>query len=478
VRISVGRPRIPDPSWGGPLARVCSGGPESTRGGLPGGAFLAHRPRKGQTAGQRPAGASLNDEICHAALGTTVGGAVLSDLLTRVAAVAPLALSADEARRAALRAQGFLGAAGSGYRRGGVRSLVSRLGAIQLDTISVLARSHELVAYARLGPVGRAAVEDAYWNRGASFEYWAHAACILAVQEWPVYAFRRRAWRARGWSLDPTRASTRAEILARLAAEGPLTATELGGAKRGGPWWDWSEVKIAVEQLLDVGDVVVTRRRGWRRVYDLPERALPAAVLTEDLDDETCLTRLVEDSGRCLGVADVADLADYHRLRRADVRRVVGGTSLVPVNVAGWSGPAWASPDALAAASRPGDGSPRGHHRTTLLSPFDSLVWDRARTERIFGFTHRLEAYVPKPKRVHGYFAMPLLAGGRLQGRVDPRRDGKTLVAAQVSLERGGAVAPMAQALADAANWVGCDAVAVEQVLPETYAAQLRTALR
>lgn len=342
---------------------------------------------------------------------------------------------------------------------------------MQLDTISVLARSHELVAYSRLGAVGRAAVEDAYWHGGAAFEYWAHAACVLPVREWPTYAFRRRRWRARGWSADEARAVTRRGVLARLGTEGPLTATELGGAKRGGPWWDWSEVKIAVEQLLDVGEVVVTQRRGWRRVYDLPARALAPELLGEEPDDETCLTRLVEDSGRCLGVANVGDLADYHRLGRAQVLAALPRTSLVPVTVAGWTGPAWAHPDALAALGL------RGRHRTTLLSPFDSLVWDRRRTQRVFGFTHRLEAYVPRPKRVHGYFAMPLLAGGRLQGRVDPRREGRTLVAAQVSLDRPGAVEPMAAALREAASWVGCDAVALERVSPAEYAGPLRRAL-
>lgn len=136
---------------------------------------------------------------------------------------------------------------------------------------------------------------------------------------------------------------------------------------------------------------------------------------------------------------------------------MIADSGLVPVTVAGWGKPAWADPEALATA-------PRGRHRTTLLSPFDSLVWERARTERIFGFAHRLEAYVPKPKRVYGYFAMPLLSGGRLLGRVDPAREGRTLVAKQVSLETSKAVLPMAQALREAAEWVGCSDVRVERV--------------
>ncbi|KWX10888.1 cytoplasmic protein, partial [Carbonactinospora thermoautotrophica] len=193
-----------------------------------------------------------------------------------------LSLSADEARRIALRAQGLLGAPD---RRAGVAGLLRRLGAVQLDTISVLARSHELVPYARLGAVGRATVETAYWANGGgsavAFEYWAHAACVLPVEEWPYFAFRRRAFRRRGWRWHRVPERTCADVLARLRAEGPLTATELGGAKNGGPWWDWSDTKIAIEWLLDLGEVVCVARRGWKRVYDLPERALPASVLDD-----------------------------------------------------------------------------------------------------------------------------------------------------------------------------------------------------
>lgn len=366
-----------------------------------------------------------------------------------------VSLSADEARRIALRAQGFLGAPD---RRGGVRGVLRHLGAVQLDTISVLARSHELIPYARLGAVGRPAVEAAYWSDRHAFEYWSHAACILPIEEWPHFAFRRRARRARGhrWHvLEDKERSTRT-VLDRLRAEGPLTSTELGGAKNGGEWFEWSETKIAVEWLLDTGEVVCAERRGWKRVYDLPERAVPDALLHDDLDDHECLRRLVALAGRSLGVGTRADIADYHRLAGAQFDAVVEESGLVPVEVAGWSKPAWADPAALGT-------TPRGRHRTTLLSPFDSLVWDRPRTERIFGFTHRLEAYVPKPKRIHGYFAMPLLAGGQLRGRVDPAREGTTLVARQLSLTDPSAARPMAEALREAASWVGCDTVRVER---------------
>ncbi|ANH91817.1 MULTISPECIES: winged helix-turn-helix domain-containing protein [unclassified Streptomyces] len=363
-------------------------------------------------------------------------------------------LSADEARRIALRAQGLLGAPD---RRSGVRGVLRHLGAVQLDTISVLARSHELIPYARLGAVGRTTVEQAYWTGTHAFEYWSHAACVLPIEEWPHFAFRRRAYRGRPHWNHRLPGGTYDQVIKQLTTEGPLTATELGGAKRTSDWWDWSGTKVAVERALMYGEVVCVERRGWKRVYDLAERAVPAALLHDELDDTECLRRLVGLAGRSLGVGTRADIADYHRLKGDQVDAVIADSGLVPVTVEGWGRPAWADPEALATP-------PRGRHRTTLLSPFDSLIWDRARTERIFGFTHRLEAYVPKPKRVHGYFAMPVLAGGRLVGRVDPAREGRTLVAKQVTLDGPKAVPAVAQALVEAAGWVGITDVRVERV--------------
>jgi uncharacterized protein YcaQ len=400
-----------------------------------------------------------------------------------------LSVSADEARLLTLRAQGLLGA---DSRRGGVPAMLRRLGAVQLDTISVLARSHELVAYARLGPVPRERIERAYWHprQPAAFEYWSHAACVLPLEEWPWYAFRRRALRARGKRWHQSHERTCAEVLARLRAEGPLNATQLGGAKAGGPWWDWSETKIAVEWLLDVGEVICVRRDGWRRVYDLPERVLPGELLDRDPADAECLAHLAGVAARALGVVTRPDLIDYHRLRELTDRQArhaeLAGESalaagLTPVEIevpAAGAGrkpastvvPGWADPAALAEA-------PRGRHRVTLLSPFDSLLWDRKRTRRMFGFEHSLEAYVPKAKRVHGYYTMPLLAGGRLLGRVDPVRQGQTLVARQLSLDSAAAVTPMARALREAAEWVGCSAVEVGRVNRPDLESRLRHAL-
>jgi uncharacterized protein len=287
-------------------------------------------------------------------------------------------------------------------------------------------------------------------------------------------------------------------VLARLRAEGPLTATQLGGAKAGGPWWDWSDVKIAVEWLLDTGDVICARRTGWRRVYDLPERVLPGELLNAEPSDLECLAYLAGVTARALGVVTQADLIEYHRLNyltseKSQHTRLVAeaaqAAGLTPVTIAGSQGsrgsgvsrgsggsrgsPGWADPAALAEDRA----AIRGRNRVTLLSPFDSLIWDRKRTRQMFGFEHSLEAYVPKHKRVHGYFTMPLLAGGQLAGRVDPAREGKTLIARKVSLERASAAEPMAQALREAASWVGCDDVRLEQIEPPQHASRLAAAL-
>ncbi|QNP72363.1 YcaQ family DNA glycosylase [Streptomyces roseirectus] len=382
-------------------------------------------------------------------------------------------LTADEARRIALRAQGLLG---TPDRKAGPRGTLRHLGAIQLDTISVLARSHELIPYARLGALPRKEVESAYWTPDSptgphAFEYWSHAACVLPIEEWPHFAFRRRAYRNRPHWNHPLPDGVYDQVVKQLRAEGPLTATDLGGAKKTSEWWDWSGTKVAVERALMYGEVVCVERRGWKRVYDLAERAIPAHLLHDDLDDRECVRRLVALAGKALGVGTRADIADYHRLRADQFDDVVEDSGLVPVTVEGWGKPAWADPQAL-------ETPPRGRHRTTLLSPFDSLIWERARTERIFGFTHRLEAYVPKPKRVHGYFAMPVLSGGRLVGRVDPARENGTLVAKQVSLDGAKAVPAVAQALVEAASWVGYRDIRIERVDPPELHEALTTETR
>ena len=404
-------------------------------------------------------------------------------------------LSADEARRAALWAQGLLGTTASrrslAARESAVVDMLEHLGAVQLDTISVLARSHELVAYARLGAIGRTAVESAYWNGDTAFEYWSHAACILPMSEWPWFAFRRRHHVRRGctWRDAPSAKDLKA-VLKGLADDGPQTVSDLGGGRLGGEWWSWSGTKVALEWHLLVGDVVVTQRSKWKRVYDLTERAVPEELREQrgwvddagvhGPSDEECIRRLVMLGGHSVGVGTASDIADIHRLGITETLAHVDDTDLVEVSVRGWGQRAWASPSALDWLGTSG----HARSRTTLLSPFDSLVWNRDRMERLFGMEHRIEAYTPAAKRVHGYFAMPVLHAGSLVARVDPAREKGTLVAKRVTLETTrtgapvkGAVDGTARALREAATWVDAESIRVDEVVPGSAARALRAAL-
>jgi uncharacterized protein YcaQ len=388
----------------------------------------------------------------------------------KIASPASNTLSSREATRVALYAQALRGPRFAG----GARGLVHNLRGVQLDTISVLARSHELVAYARLGAIPRRKIESAYWGtNNEAFEYWSHAACVLPLELWPAYAAKRRARTERGfrWHELKDQEKSCSGVLDRLRDEGALTSRELGGAKKGGTWWDWSEVKIAAEWLLDTGVVVCRERRGFERVYDLAQRAIPAALYNADLDNEACARVLVASGLRAMGVATAVDLGAYHGMHVKEVRSALLSLSPPEVRVEGWRDVAYLSEDA-AAGLRSGL---RG--RTVLLSPFDSLLWDRARLERLFHTTYRLEAYTPAAKRVVGYFAMPVLVGDRIVGLVDPKRVGDTLHARHVVITVPSAIDHVAVALREAASWVGCANVVVDRVTPPTSLQSLRTSL-
>ena len=346
---------------------------------------------------------------------------------------------------------------------------------MQLDTISVLARTHELVPYSRLGAIGRKPVHDAYWGRPPqAFEYWGHLASVIPVETWPWMAAKRRRWRKRREKEGTAVAKQKKAALQMLRHRGALTISDLGGARQGGGgWWDWSPMKMALHEMFTTGEVVCVERRGWRRVYELAEEAIPSDLLQLDPTDAECSAHLVGLAGERMGVATLADLANYWWMRNAEAAIGIEAAGLVPVQVQGWDKPAWAHPTALDAL-RSGI---KGRHRTTLLSPFDSLIWFRERTERLFDFHLRLEAYVPKPNRIHGYFVMPVLVGGRLVGRVDPKREGNTLVVKQLSAEARHATA-IAGALAETASWVGCDWVALERLEPAALANPIRLELQ
>lgn len=389
-----------------------------------------------------------------------------------------------QAQGAAIAAQGL--AASSALHS--VDQVLNTLGAVQLDTISTLARSHELVAHARIDGLDRAIIEASLWGDPPhTFEYWSHAACILPSEMMPYFAFRRRYFRRRGarWHDVPSRATLNA--IRRRLADGPATATQLGGARRGGAWWDWSEAKVGVEWLLDIGEVVCTQRVGWRRVYSLraTDEQHSGWVMRDGVygpSDEECIQALVSRSLRTLGVGSLSDVIDVHRLAgqgsstkivTAALARLVSDGDAVPVSVTGWTEPAYMWSGFTPRAER---------GRTTLLSPFDSLVWHRDRVSRLFGMDYRLEAYTPAARRVYGYFAMPVLHGSSLIARVDPTKTdrGRVMHAARVTMQPSHSAADVTAvgtALIRAAGWIGATAVTVGDVVPASAARVLRKAV-
>ena len=340
-------------------------------------------------------------------------------------------LSAAEARRIALAAQGLAGPrpAGAADTAAMLRQ-IARLGLVQIDSVSAVVRSHYLPLFSRLGPYPRPELDRLAYEgrRRRLFEYWGHEASLLPVATQPLFRWRMARARAgkgiyRGIADFAREQSGFVDrILGEIRDRGPLSAGELAEGGRGeGGWWGWSQGKLALEYLFWSGLVTTGTRRGFERVYDLPERALPRAVLAAPTPEPAAAQReLLGLAARALGVATAADLRDYFRLDVADVparlAELAEAGELIPVAVEGWRQQAW-----LHASARP----PRRAEACSLLSPFDSLVWERARTERLFGFRYRLEIYTPAHKRIHGYYVLPFLLGDRLAARVDLRSDRK-----------------------------------------------------
>lgn len=336
-------------------------------------------------------------------------------------------LSLKAARRVALAAQGFGASWPAAVNAGHLRRTVDRLSLHQIDSVNVLVRAHYLPAFSRLGVYDRSLLDRAAWGsraRRTLFEYWAHEASLLPLELHPLLRWRMaEAERGDiGWrSLRAFASERRREadaVLDRIRTEGPMAASDF--EKGGGGWWGWSDAKQALEWLFWAGLVTAaTRKSSFERMYDLPERVIPAAILARPTPAPADAKRvLVERSAAALGVATATDLRDYFRLdpasARAAITDLVEGGVLIPVAVEGWKQPAFFHRDARV---------PRRIRAAALLAPFDPLVWERSRTERLFDFRYRIEIYTPADKRVHGYYVLPFLLDERLVGRVDLKAD-------------------------------------------------------
>jgi uncharacterized protein YcaQ len=380
-------------------------------------------------------------------------------------------LSLAEARRVALAAQLFVPPRGAPKNAAALGKIVHRLGAVQIDSVNVLVRSHYLPIYSRCGSYAPELLERAAYDGSRSvFEYWGHEASFLPVELFPLFRWRMdRARNGEGtWKRLRRYATSHKDLvtsaLEQIRERGALGASELADCgKSKGSWWGWSQGKEILEWLFWIGDVTTARRRNFERLYDLTERVLPEQVRNVSAPSpEQARRELMAVSARALGVGTARDLRDYFRLPAEDaslrIAELVEEGTLQPVSVEGWKQQAYLHKDAVC---------PRRADVSALLSPFDSLIWERQRTERLFDFHFRLEIYTPIHKRLHGYYVLPFLLGDRLVGRVDlkaNRQDGRLEVrggSAEKGVRVGQIVAPMRAELDQLARWLKLDGVAV-----------------
>lgn len=380
-------------------------------------------------------------------------------------------LSAKDARRIALAAQGFGRPRPASPGKRHLMSTIEALGVVQIDSVNVVSRSHYLPLFSRLGSYDRTLLEDLAWGKKPALsEYWAHEASLTPFSTHPLLRWRMQdaldgvgVWKNVSAFLR-SHADFIDQALAAVAERGPLAASELEiGAKGEGGWWGWSEGKRAMECLFWTGRLTTATRRGsFERVYGLPERVLPKAILDTPTPSraEAC-RELLKISARAMGVATERDLRDYFRLGVTDARdgvaSLVADGTLTKVDVKGWDAPAYLWPEAR---------RPRSVKGAALLSPFDNLIWFRERTERMFGVRVRLEIYTPAHKRTHGYYVLPFLQDEAITARVDLKADrkaGKLLVlAAHAEPDANDdTAARLAEELALMASWLGLSGVEV-----------------
>jgi hypothetical protein len=380
-------------------------------------------------------------------------------------------LSAAQARRIAIAAQGFTDAkpAAAPTRRH-LHKVLDRIGVIQMDSVNVVVRTHYLPTFSRLGAYSQALLEKEAWGRKPSlFEYWGHEASLMPLALHPLMRWRmERARAGETWSglanFRRSRADYIDNILAQIEQRGPVTGGDFTDGTKGKPgWWEWSDGKRALEWLFWAGFITTKTRRGFERVYDLTERVLPAAIVDAPTPSEEDAHRaLLMIAAKAMGVATEGDLRDYFRMpvaqTRARLAELVEDGSLTRVGVKGWDRPAYLHPEARL---------PRRVKAQALLSPFDNLIWRRERAEELFGIRIRLEIYTPAHKREHGYYVLPFLQGEAITARVDLKSDRQAgvLRVQAAHLESGAdaeAVAPaLAAELAAMAGWLGLGSVAV-----------------
>jgi uncharacterized protein YcaQ len=383
-------------------------------------------------------------------------------------------LSRAQARRIALAAQRFGTPAPLSVSALHLRRLIEQLGAIQIDSVNVLVRSQYLPAFSRFGAYDRALLERVAYKRPRRvFEYWGHEASYLPVETFPLLRWRMERSRtgAGVWSNVARVGRERTDLVARvrdtIAQRGPMSASDfedLGDERarsRGQGWWSWDDTKRAVEYLFWVGEITPLKRRSsFERVYDLTERVIPRDVLDVHVDEEEAYRELVDRAARAHGIATEADLRDYFRLPLAAskhaVTQLVEHGRLVPVRVEGWKQQAYMHAEARV---------PRSIETSALISPFDSLVWNRERTKRLFDFHYRIEIYTPSHKRVHGYYVLPYLLDEALVARIDLKADragGALLVHAihyEPGVDRRAVKARLVEDLQTMARWLELDRV-------------------
>lgn len=395
----------------------------------------------------------------------SAAGATLSDVTET--------LSATQARRIALAAQGFTRARPAAASSRHVHRAMERLGVLQIDSVNVFARSHYMPLFSRLGAYDPALLDRVFLSRTTHYvEYLAHEATFIPIDDWPLWQFRMDDFRRR-WSGADSWTSQNARTLAwvqdELRTRGPLRPVDLrdDAPRERGTWWDWDDVKLALEHLWRTGDVAISGRKGFERTYALAEHVIPEAVRAQTIPRADAIRELVRRAARSSGVATQSDLADYYRIRdRAAVSQsiadLVDDGELVPVQVRGWERagrplPAWRHRDSVL---------PRALGSAALLTPFDPVVWFRDRALRTFDLDYRIEIYVPAERRRHGYYSLPVLVGDRIVARVDLKADraASTLQVQSAWWEpqaRPEDAEPIARELALAAAWQGLAQISV-----------------